>query len=112
MTLRIAACGLPSSARQQRRGEPDRTQQVDGDGLLRRTDVTGGEVLDALDAGVVDHDVEVRIVVGQLGGESPDVGGVALIQRQVLDARVGLGDGLKRFAASARDDDLVAQSVQ
>ena len=80
---------------QQRRGEPDRPEQIDRDGLLRRARSSGGDVLDALNAGVVDQDVEVRVVVGQLDGESPDVGGVTLIQRQVLDAGVGLGDRLE-----------------
>ena len=40
---------------QQCRGEPDRAEQIDGDGLLRRAGVTGSEVLDALNPRVVDQ---------------------------------------------------------
>ena len=52
------------------------------------------------------------MVVGQPGGESLDAGGITLIQRQVLDARVRLNDRLQGFEATARDDDVVAQSVE
>src|SRR6202012_3444376 len=84
----------------------------DRDGLLRRSGAAAGEILDALDTGVVDDDVEVRIAVGQLDGESPDIAGIALIQRQILDARVVFGHRFQRFEAPAPDDDLVAQPVE
>ena len=52
------------------------------------------------------------MVVLELDGESPDLGRIALIQRQILDARVGLGNLLQQFDAPAHDDDPVSRSVK
>ena len=52
------------------------------------------------------------MVVLQPDGESPDVGRISLIEREIFDSRIRLGDLLEQFDASAGDDHIVAQSVK
>jgi hypothetical protein len=102
---------LGHQRRQQRGGQADRPQEIDSHHRLGRSDIPAGQVLDELDAGVVEHDIDVGVAVGQFSGHALNVGWVALIQVQVFDARVSASRGLQWFAASAGNGDAITQSV-
>ena len=79
---------------------------------LRFGDTASGEVLAMLDARVVDQNVEVRVTVYRLGGETLDVCRIALIQGQPVHSGIGRCHTLQLLATAASDDHLVAQTLK
>ena len=111
LTLMIAARGRSRQGGHQRRSKPDRTQQIGGDLRYGVRYITACNVLDALDAGVVDHDIDVGMAIGQFLDEPVDVGWIGQVQRQVVHAGVDAGDAFQESLAAAGNHDLIAQSV-
>jgi hypothetical protein len=80
--------------------------------MARFGDTASGEVLAVLDTRVVDQNVEFRVALGRLRGETLDVCRIALIQGQQLHSGIGRCNAFQLLAAAASDDHLVAQTMK
>ncbi len=73
----------------QRRGEPDRTEQVGVDDPARHGIVDGtGRIVERHHAGIVDEHVERGVIDDELRRDALDVGEVGDVDLDALDARV------------------------
>jgi hypothetical protein len=112
-TLTIAAFGRPArwsvSALVSRTGP----EQICDDRLLRVAEVAGpSQVLAAHYAGVVDQDIERRVLGGDAAGKSRDRLGIFDIERH-RGHPVPAGDRLlERLLAAAGDDHRVSERVE
>jgi hypothetical protein len=71
-----------------------------------------GQIFDPHNTGVVDEDVERRILLGHLGSESANVSGVFDVEYGRSHARVLGSSFIERLLATAGDDDLVPERVK
>ena len=69
-------------------------------------------VVDQHDPGIVDQDIERRIVCDQLLRDNGDIRRIRNIQFDRMHPRIRLGRCIQMFLAAARDDYLVAELVQ
>jgi hypothetical protein len=83
------------------------------DGQRReKIDSVGGEVFGPRDSGIVDENIELRVLSPDAGRKGVDFPGVFDVESHATHAGVGSGDLVEETLTAAGDDDLIAAPME